>query len=349
MLRNQKKIRVLVVDDSAFARNVLVAGLSAKSNIDVVGYAVNAVDAKNKIPLLKPDVLTLDVEMPGMSGIEFLKQFSPSLPPVILVSSLSLRVFDALAAGAVDFVRKPDGSQSRDDFINALAQKVSIAAFAKTRQPVKSTCDPNTPILAPTPLLGASPALDQTIIGIGASTGGTEATLAVLRYLPKDCPGILIVQHMPPGFTKMYAERLDRLCQMEVREAKHGDEITRGLALLAPADFQMRIVRSGTRYTVSCTQEEKISGHRPSVDALFLSMAKQVNTPMLGVIMTGMGSDGANGLLAMRHAGAYTIGQDEASSVVYGMPMAAYQVGAVKTQASCDNIATILLRHLKSL
>lgn len=345
-----QKVRVLVVDDSAIMRNVLVSGLNAHPNIEVVGFAINATDAQLKLPKLKPDVLTLDVEMPGMNGIDFLKKHAKELPPVILVSSLSLRVFDALAAGAVDFVRKPDGSQSKEGFIHALAQKIAIASFTRNRRPVPQASKPITapPTVAPA-LLGAAPVLDQAIIGLGASTGGTEATLEVLRDLPADCPAILIVQHMPPGFTQMYAERLNRLCTMEVREAKSGDEVKRGVALLAPADFHMRIVRSGSRYTVSCRPGDKVSGHRPSVDALFHSMAENVQAPMTGIIMTGMGRDGADGLLAMRNAGAYTIGQDEASSVVYGMPMVAHQVGAVKIQASCSTIGQVLLRHLKSL
>ncbi len=351
----QRKIRVMVVDDSAVVRNVLISGLSAQPNIEVVGYAINALDAQTKLFQLKPDVLTLDVEMPGMSGIDFLKQFAASIPPVILVSSLNLRVFEALAAGAMDFVRKPDGTQSKEDFIRSLAQKIIVAAYTQSKRPAVNaplTSSPTAPAKSVkatvAPPLGPGLLFDQTIIGIGASTGGTEATLKVLETLPADSPAILIVQHMPPGFTAMYAERLDRLCAMEVREAKHGDEVRRGLALLAPADYQMRVVKSGGRYTVSCQQGEKISGHRPSVDALFFSMAQTFRVPMVGIIMTGMGRDGANGLLAMRKAGAYTIGQDEASCVVYGMPMAAQQIGAVKIQASCENIAGLLLRHLKN-
>jgi len=302
--------------------------------------------------------MTLDVEMPGMSGIDFLKELLPKQPlPVILVSSLDLRVFDALSAGAVDFVRKPEKGQN-DAFIAALTQKVQEAAGAHVRRSSATVSPPpaartGSPLVAatplpPIPLLGKKPALDQVIIGLGASTGGTEATLEVLKRLPADIPAMLIVQHMPPGFTQMYAERLNRLCQMEVREAKHGDEVRRGLALLAPADYQMRIVRSGSRYTVSCIQGgEKVSGHRPSVDALFHSMAENVRCTMLGVIMTGMGADGAKGLLAMRQKGAYTIGQDQKSCVVYGMPNAAYKLGAVCEQASCENIASVLLRRLK--
>jgi len=170
-----------------------------------------------------------------------------------------------------------------------------------------------------------------------------------MKRLPADIPPMVIVQHMPPGFTKMYAERLDRLCAMEVREAQSGDELRRGLALIAPADLQCRVVRIGEKYTVSCTQGEKVSGHRPSVDAMFHSMAEVVRCKMLGIIMTGMGQDGAAGLLAMRQKGAFTIGQDKESSVVYGMPGVAFKIGAVMVQASCDNMAAALLRHLKTL
>ncbi len=340
-----KKIRVMVVDDSILARTILTQGLGKSPRIEVVGTAFNPQDAMAKIPQLKPDVITSDVEMPGMSGIDFLKLLLPKYPvPVILVSSLNLRVFDALSAGAVDFVRKPEAGQGNDAFINALTMKVISAAGAKVRQAPASITK-----AAPVAPLGQRANLDQVIIGLGASTGGTEAPLEVLKRLPADIPGMLIVQHMPTGFTQMYAERLNRLCNMEVREAKHGDEVRRGLALLAPADYQMRIVRSGSRYTVACSQGEKVSGHRPSVDALFFSMAEQVRCKMVGIIMTGMGRDGADGLLQMRKAGAFTIGQDKESCVVYGMPMVAQNIGAVQIQASCENISSVLLRQLNTL
>lgn len=357
-----KKIRVMVVDDSILARSLIIKGLSTSPRIEIVGYAINAMDAKNKFHTLKPDVMTMDVEMPGMDGISFLKQFLPDNPvPVILVSSLNLKVFDALSAGAVDFVRKPD-KEGQDVFIETLTQKVITAATAKVRPP-RPAAAPSSAVSKASAAaaaasavlsgsatsLGAQASLDNVIIGLGASTGGTEATLEVMKQLPEDIPGMLIVQHMPPGFTAMYAERLNRLCKMEVREAKNGDEIRRGLALVAPADLQARVVRNGNRYTVSCTHGEKVSGHRPSVDVLFRSMAENVNCKMVGIILTGMGQDGADGLLSMRKRGAYTIGQDEETSVVYGMPMVAHKIGAVVTQAPIDNIAQILLRHLKTL
>lgn len=350
MISSQHKIRVLVVDDSAVARAFLTKGLAAFPNIEVVGYAINALDAKSKIARLNPDVMTLDVEMPGTNGIDFLRELLPEHPlPVILVSSLNLRVFDALAAGAVDFVRKPDGVESRDTFLRSLAQKIVVASRAKVSPHRAAPKQPVAPIVPSTLGHGGGHIdLDHTIIGLGASTGGTEATLEVLKRLPADIPGMVIVQHMPKGFTEMYAQRLNKLCAMEVREAKNGDEIHRGLALVAPADLQARVVRMGTRYTLACQPGDKVSGHRPSVDALFTSMAAQIKCHMVGIIMTGMGRDGASGLLEMRKAGAYTIGQDKDSCVVYGMPGVAQEIGAVMIQASCDNIAAVLMQHLKT-
>ena len=293
-----KKLRVMVVDDSILARTMIANGLNASPQIEVVATAFNAQDARAKIDQFKPDVMTLDVEMPGMNGIDFLKQLLPVVPlPVILVSSLNLRVFDALSAGAVDFVRKPDPGQ-HESFMKALTQKVLTAKGAHVRPrpgiqtppaAVKGAARPSAAasnsILPAPPLLGNRPSLDNVMIALGASTGGTEATLEVMRRLPADIPGMLIVQHMPVGFTQMYAERLNRLCHMEVREAKSGDEIRRGLALLAPADFQMRVVRIGTKYTVSCLPGEKVSGHRPSVDAMFFSVAEQVRCKTVGIII----------------------------------------------------------------
>lgn len=361
-LPSNRKVRVLVVDDSILARTMISKGLSTSPQIEVVATAFNAKDAMAKVEQFKPDVITSDVEMPGMSGIDFLKQLLPIHPiPVILVSSLDLRVFDALSAGAVDFVRKPEPGKN-DAFIHALIGKVITAKGAHVRprpgiatppaapkagglvRPAPAAGVPGTP-----PLLGNRPILDNVIIALGASTGGTEATLEVMKRLPADIPPMVIVQHMPKGFTAMYANRLNNLCQMEVREAKNGDELRRGLALVAPADLQARIVRIGDKYTVSCTPGEKVSGHRPSVDALFQSISEVVRCKTVGIIMTGMGQDGAAGLLAMRRKGAYTIGQDQESSVVYGMPKVAHDIGAVCTQAPCEGVASVLLRHLKSL
>lgn len=343
-----KKIRVLVVDDSIVARKLIMDGLGKYPRIEVVGYAINAMDAERKVKDLNPDVMTCDVQMPGMTGIEFLKKLLPQHPlPVVLVSSLNLKVFDALHAGAVGFVRKPDGVQSREAFIQSLAEAVTEAASAKVRHPAA----------VKTPEIDAGPALplgpltlkQPYLIGLGASTGGTEATLEVMKRLPADIPPMVIVQHMPPGFTKMYAERLNKLCRMEVREAVNGDKLQKGVALVAPADLQCRVNRTPAgEYFVSCQPGDKVSGHRPSVDALFHSMADNVRCKMIGIIMTGMGADGAEGLLRMRQRGAYTIGQDKESCVVYGMPGVAFEKGAVCEQASCERIASVLLRSLQT-
>ncbi|WP_322198925.1 protein-glutamate methylesterase/protein-glutamine glutaminase [Acutalibacter intestini] len=347
----QKKIRVLVVDDSIVARKLIMDGLARSPRIEVAGYAINARDAENKVKQLNPDVMTCDVQMPGMTGIEFLKKLLPEYPlPVVLASSLNLKVFDALHAGAVGFVRKPDDVQSREAFISSLTEAVIEASSAKVRRPAPAA-KPELHELASVPAVAAplGGLKHPYIVGLGASTGGTEATLEVMKRLPADIPPMVIVQHMPPGFTKMYAERLDRLCRMEVREAQNGDRLAPGLALVAPADLQCRINRTAAgEYYVSCTPGEKVSGHRPSVDALFLSMAENVRCKMIGIIMTGMGSDGAEGLLRMRQRGAYTIGQDKESCVVYGMPGVAYERGAVCEQASCERVASVLLRSLQT-
>lgn len=350
MLNN--KIKVLVVDDSSLFRELLVQNLSAHPNIEVVGYAINAYDAKQKIPVLRPDVLTLDVEMPGLNGIEFLKQLLPTNPlPVILVSSLNLSVFDALSAGAVDFVRKPDLSvhNSKDIFFSTLKSKVIIASKSKVRTNKNSTSSAETPAKPVINSTLPSSVINSTIIGLGASTGGTEATLAVLRQLPAHMPGIVVTQHMPEGFTAMYAERLDRLCNLAVKEAKNGDMIRPGQVLIAPGGMQMEVIRSNLSYAVRVFPGQKVSGHAPSVDALFTSIAKNVTINQVGIIMTGMGRDGADGLLKMRQKGAFTIGQDKESCVVYGMPMEAYNIGAVAVQSSCNNIPSVLMNHLKKM
>ena len=342
-----KKIKVLVVDDSVFFRKVLIDNLLKYDFIDVVGYAINAYDAKNKIPLLKPDVVTLDVEMPGMNGIDFLKKLMVENPvPVLLVSSLSISVFDALSAGAIDFVKKPDmnSKNSVDLFICELSRKIKIAASSKIRIPTNYKINTN---ILKNNLSFSQSKLDSTIIAIGASTGGTEAILTILKELPENIPGIVITQHMPPGFTKMYAERLNKICRISVKEAQNGDKIIPGHALIAPGDKQMKVVKMGNSYTVSCYTGEKVNGHMPSVDVLFNSVAENVGSNAIGVILTGMGRDGASGLLNMRKKGAYTIGQNKETCVVYGMPMVAYNIGGVCIQAACENISDLIIQKLK--
>ncbi len=348
-----KKIKVLVVDDSVFFRQMLINDLKKQNNIELVGYATSAYDARTKIPALKPDVITMDVEMPGLTGIDFLKEMLPKYPiPVILVSSLNLSVFDALAAGAVDFVQKPDMSKdySVKSFFSVLRSKIFIASRAKVNanRPAGQAA-PASPEPSATGSRLSLNVQNSTYIAIGASTGGTEATLDVLKRLPGDMPGIVVTQHMPPGFTKMYAERLNRICKLQVKEAENKDRIKPGQVLIAPGALQMEVDKDIYGYFVTCRPGEKVNGHRPSVDVLFKSVAKKMGKSAVGIIMTGMGRDGASGLLEMRKAGAYTIGQDKESCVVYGMPMVAQEIGAVCIQASCTNISNVLLNYLRKL
>jgi len=336
------KIRVLIVDDSIFFRTALQKALSSDENIEVVGSAGSAFEAEKKIKELSPDVVTMDVEMPDMKGTDFLKELIPKNPlPVVLVSSLNIGIFEALSAGAVDYVKKPNIQSSSDFtiFCRELSVKIKIASSAKVKKSVAPTAS------LPLPALNHS-GTSENIIAIGASTGGTEATLEVLKQLPANIPGILIVQHMPAGFTKMYADRLNRICNFSVLEAQNGDRVKQGQALIAAGDKHMTLEKDFKGYYVKCVAGEKVSGHCPSVDVLFHSVAKTAGKDAMGVILTGMGKDGANGLLEMRKNGSFTIGQDKQSCVVYGMPMVAYDIGAVVKQAPCQSIAGIIIQKL---
>ncbi len=334
-----KKIRVLVVDDSLVFREALARGIGLDPVIEVVGTAADAYEARDKIIELEPDVLTLDVEMPRMNGIEFLRRLMPQYPiSVVMISALNNIVFEALQAGAIDFVSKPDNnsnSRSVNAFISELIIKIKIASTAKVGH--KKTELVRAQSITPVGAISTN-----KIIAIGASTGGTEAVNYIIKNLPPDVPGIVIVQHMPPVFTRMFAERLNDTCNLAVREAKDGDRILPGLALIAPGDCHMSVVRTGTFYKVQCRQGERVNGHCPSVDVLFNSVAEQCKANSIGVILTGMGYDGAKGLLAMRQNGARTIGQNERSSVVYGMPKVAFNIGAVEQQASLEKIPKLL-------
>lgn len=335
-------IRVLIVDDSATARAVLTDILGSDPMIEVVGTASDAYVARDKIVELKPDVICLDVEMPRMDGITFLKRLMHYMPlPVIMVSSLTQAgaktTLQALEFGAVDFVPKPHSHiyDGKDEMRDELIEKIKIAAKVRVKKRVlESTQQANTTSLAET---------THKILAIGASTGGTEALKEVLMGLPRNAPGTVIVQHMPANFTGPFAERLNSLCAMEVREARNGDSITPGLVLIAPGDYHMVVRRSGARYYVEIGSGDKVSGHRPSADILLNSVAKIAGSNSIGVILTGMGGDGARGLLAMRNAGAKTIGQDEKSCIVYGMPKVAYELGAVEKQLPLSKIANGIL------
>ncbi|MDK2941266.1 protein-glutamate methylesterase/protein-glutamine glutaminase [Acetobacterium malicum] len=341
-MRLKQRIKVLIVDDSLVFRESLSREISKDPDIEVVGTATDPYMARDLIIKLKPDVLTLDVEMPKMNGIEFLKKLMPQYPlPVIVVSSVSKNVLDALDAGAVEFVTKPNVTRpgGMASFVNELIIKIKIASTAKVGNR-KSDYTPSRPV--------TNQGIDtmSKIIAIGASTGGTDAIHTVISGLPRDMPPIVIVQHMPPVFTKLYAERLNNTCELEVKEAEDGDALRPGRVLIAPGNYQMRLAKRGTGYIVKCTQEEKVSGHCPSVDVLFDSVADVAGKQSVGVILTGMGRDGANGLLKMKKTGAYTIGQDEKSSVVYGMPMVAFNIGAVDKQLPLDRIADEIIRFL---
>lgn len=338
-------IRVLIVDDSATARAVLTEILESDPIIEVVGTASDAYIARDKIVELKPDVICLDVEMPRMDGITFLKRLMHYMPlPVIMVSSLTQAgaktTLEALESGAIDFVPKPHSHiyDGKDEMRSELLSKIKIAAKVRVKQrALENIQQANTTSLAET---------THKILAIGASTGGTEALKEVLMGLPRNAPGTIIVQHMPANFTGPFAERLNALCAMEVREARNGDSITPGLVLIAPGDYHMVVRRSGARYYVEIGSGDKVAGHRPSADVLLNSVAKIAGSNAIGVILTGMGGDGARGLLAMRNAGSKTIGQDEASCIVYGMPKVAHELGAVEKQLPLHKIANGILESL---
>ena len=330
-----RKIRVLVVEDSLLFRELLVKTLNADPGITVVATARDPYEARDAIIEHKPDVMTLDIELPRMSGIEFLKKLMPQHPlPVVVISSLSNKVFDAMNAGAVEFVAKPVNAtrEKLEAFMkNELTVKIKIASIAKVGSWKKAPID--------VPIEHISVTKDQ-IVAIGASTGGTEAIATVLKEFDTDIPGVVIVQHMPPGFTEMYANRLNEQCRVRVKEAKTGDIVVPGQVLIAPGgDAHMKIMKKDGIYQVVIRQGPKVNGHCPSVDVLFESVASVAKDKALGSILTGMGGDGAKGLLAMRNAGARTIGQDESTCIVYGMPKVAYDIGAVEYQEKLPDIA----------
>lgn len=343
-----KKIKVLIIDDSALVRDILQKGLSADPGIEVVGAAPDVYIDRNMIVNLRPDVLTLDIEMPKMDGIEFLRKLMPQYPlPVVVVSSLTQRgkeiTMQALEAGAVDFVPKPTSDIARGlmDMMLELRTKIKISSNANVAHWKNKRFDTNS-----TNKYFGNKALSEStdkVIAIGASTGGTEAIKKVITDLPPNTPGVVIVQHMPPGFTKTFAERLNETVMMQVKEAEHGDRVVTGRILIAPGDYHMKVLRKGGHYIVELDQQEKVSGHRPSVDVLFHSVATNVGRNAYGVILTGMGADGAKGLKAMRDAGARTIGQDEFSCIVYGMPKVAFEAGGVEKQMRLDNITSELI------
>ncbi|MHB8623684.1 MAG: protein-glutamate methylesterase/protein-glutamine glutaminase [Sulfuricaulis sp.] len=336
-----KRIKALIIEDSAVMRQMLTSILHEDPGIHVVGTAANPLIAREKIKALKPDVLTLDVEMPGMDGITFLEKLMRLHPlPVVMVSSHTEKgaaaTLRALDLGAVDFVAKPQSGMREGmsrELMDEIRAKVRAAASAHVRAaPAIHTAVQLMSI--------SSPSFSRRgIIVIGASAGGTQAITEILEKLPSTAPGIAIVQHMPPKFTASFADRLDNQCDLEVREAKSGDSLRPGVALVAPGGYHMAIMRAGGGYAVRVYIDEPINRHRPSVDVLFNSAASVAGADALGIILTGMGSDGARGLNAMKSAGARTIAQDEKSSVVFGMPEQAIRHGGVCEIVSLERIA----------
>ncbi len=335
------RIKVLIVDDSAVVRQLLTRELTKDPQIDVVGSAPDPYVARDKIVELNPDVLTLDVEMPRMDGITFLGKLMASHPmPVIVVSSLTATgtqtAIDAMAAGAVDVVAKPGSAYSVESLSSLLIAKIKMAACTRVFA-VKSTGT-----AAAAPVKSAPRAMAETthkIFAIGASTGGVQALTTVLTAFPPNAPGTLIVQHMPPKFTESFAQRLDGLCHVRVKEAQDGDIVATGHVLLAPGGKHMTLCRSGAQYFVKVQAGPEVFHQCPSVEVLFNSVAQIAGANAVGAILTGMGADGSTGLLAMRKAGARTLAQDEASCIVFGMPMEAIKCGAAEKVVPLDNVA----------
>lgn len=350
------KIRVLIVDDSALMRQVLTALLSKDTDIEVIGVAPDPYAAREKIKALNPDVLTLDVEMPKMDGLTFLEKLMRGHPmPVVMVSSLTeagcQTTLRALELGAVDFITKPkiDLREGMEELAQDIIAKVKAAAVATVKRQAPGVRREMTHLAPHTSALtsrGAMIKTTDTIIAIGSSTGGTEAVKEVLEVLPPNTPPILITQHMPERFTKTWADRLNSFCRISVKEAEDGDSVLPGHAIIAPGSYHMTLARSGARYTVRINQDPPVNRHRPSVDVMFESVAQYAGGNAVGVILTGMGGDGAKGLLAMKQAGAFTIAQDEASCVVFGMPKEAIKLGGAERVLPLADIASAIYAHV---
>ncbi len=344
-----QKIKVLIVDDSAIVRKMLSEVISAESDMEVVGTAPDPYVARDKILALNPDVLTLDIEMPRMDGLTFLKKLMVYHPmPVIVISSLGqsscAASMEALRSGAVEVLAKPGGPYSIGDLKHGLAGKLRAAAGAKVRRlPTPGAPPPAAPATPPIASAGRKAFAPDALIAIGASTGGTEAIREVLEKLPAASPGIVITQHIPPVFSAAFATRLNQLCAIEVREAKNGDEVRPGLALIAPGNFHMMLRKSSSGYTVQIQDGPRVCYQRPSVDVMFSSVAATTKGRAVGVILTGMGADGAQGLLAMKRAGSKTLGQNEETCVVYGMPREAQKLGATDQMLPLSGIPSAML------
>lgn len=346
------KIKVLIVDDSALIRSVMSEIIGGQPDMEVVGVAPDPIVARDLIKLTNPDVLTLDVEMPKMDGLDFLEKLMRLRPmPVVMVSSLTERgseiTMRALELGAVDFVTKPKLSiqSGMRDYADMIADKIRAASKARIKsRPIQ--------VAGGTKASGQLPSIrnpltsSEKLIIIGASTGGTEAIREFLMQMPSDCPGILIAQHMPEGFTRSFARRLDSLCKISVNEAAGGERVLPGHAYIAPGHSHLLLARSGANYVTQLDQGELVNRHRPSVDVLFRSAASAAGKNAVGVILTGMGKDGAAGMLEMRNAGAYNFAQDEASCVVFGMPREAIALGATHEVGPLNALPGMVLGYL---
>jgi two-component system, chemotaxis family, protein-glutamate methylesterase/glutaminase len=341
MSATSKKVRVLIVDDSALMRKLLAAVLSVDEGIEVVGEAPDPFEAREKIKALDPDVVTLDVEMPRMNGLDFLRKIMELRPTqVVMISSLTQAgadtTLEALEIGAVDFVAKPADNSAMLQLGGELIPKIKAAAQTRMRRRVP-------PPHRQRRAVGGASSTSDKLIAIGASTGGVEALKAVLMLFPEDVPPIVIAQHMPERFTAAFARRLDSECRMRVHEAAHDQPIERGNAYIAPGGHHLEVARRGSGLVCALNDGPLVSGHRPSVDALFHSVARVVAPRAVGAILTGMGRDGANGLLAMRRAGCITLGQDEGTALIYGMPRVAFEIGAVESQHGLFDISEAIL------
>ncbi len=347
----KKKIKILIVDDSALVREILKKGLSSDPQIEVVGTAPDVYVARDKIVLRKPDVLTLDIEMPRMDGIDFLKRLMPQYPlPVVVVSAMAApgarATLEALENGAVDFVLKPSvriGSQLAE-MMEELKAKIRMASEVNVSKWKRQSPGARRESL-PKILVGTT----DKVIAIGASTGGTVALTKMIMGFPRKMPGTIVVQHMPPVFTRLFADRLNDTAKVEVKEANTGDRVLTGRVLIAPGDYHVEVFRSGGEYRVKCRDGEKVNGHRPSVGVLFDSIAKHVGSNAMGVILTGMGRDGAEAMLGMKQAGARTFAQDKESSVVFGMPREAYECGGAERLVNIDEMTSVLIETLEGM
>jgi len=343
----------VVVDDSALIRKVLTEIINSQRDMTCVGAAPDPLAARELIRAVNPDVITLDVEMPKMDGLEFLERLMRLRPmPVVMVSTLTEKgsevTMRALELGAVDFVAKPklDIARGMQDYASEITDKIRAAASARIRARPSGTADgqPAQPLAS----LGSRVASTEKLIIVGASTGGTEAIKDVLTQFPPDAPGVLVTQHMPEGFTRMFAARLDKLCRITVSEAVHGERVLPGHAYIAPGHSHLLVRRSGANYVVELSQGPPVNKHRPSVDVLFRSAAQTAGANALGVILTGMGKDGAAGMLEMRQAGAWTIAEDESTCIVFGMPREAIAAGGVEEIVPLPQIAQRVFARLGS-